>query len=443
MLTAYSRVTVVTWQRNIDLALPNALPLADVLPQVMRYVDAEEQEEGTAPVTWTLAKLGGTSLGLSQTLAESGVLDGDILELRSQGQDMRPAMIEDVRDAVEDSVDAAGGVWSTRTTGSFAVLAGSFALALLAVLALIRGYIDPVSGFLVAATGLGVTWWASQFARAFDAQMAGIITMAWAGLAGASIYTTSMFWDWQPLVTALGAALVAAGLSRALTVFTTGHVAFGAVILVAGLGELIAAVSTIPTLQERRVAPVLAILVVGVLPRVSLSVGGLSSADYRVRHVGQLSAETLRSRYRDSNAILVGCLIGISVIVAIASVALDVNGPVWDRTLALSLGVAAIMRSRLFSRTQHMLPLRIAGTLAIATVCLRWSAEYSQLMIWVPMIVAALMAAGVGMASLPMSHITRARLKRVLNIAEFLVIVDLLVVLCGAMGLYGQMGGVF
>ncbi len=37
MLTAYSRVTVVTADRTIDLALPNALPLADVLPQVMRY----------------------------------------------------------------------------------------------------------------------------------------------------------------------------------------------------------------------------------------------------------------------------------------------------------------------------------------------------------------------------------------------------------------------
>lgn len=443
MLTAYSRVTVVASGRNIDLALPNSLPLADVLPQVMRYVDTSEQDENSAPVAWTLGRLGGASFSLSQTLSESGVLDGDILELRSQSQDMRPAMIEDVRDALEDSVDAAGGLWTTRTTGSYAVLMGSFALAFLGVAAMIRGSVDPIPAFLVAFTGLGATWWAAEYARAFDAQMAGIVTMGWAAVGAAAIDSTTLHWAWLPVVLASGAALIAAGLARLLTVVTTGHVAFAAVLLVAGMCEVIAALTVIPVAQERRVVPVLAILVVGVLPRVSLSVGGLSSADYRVRHVSHLSTESLRSRYRDSNAILVGCLTGIAVVVMIAAVANDINGSDWDRTLALSLGVAAVMRSRLFSRSQHMLPLRIAGPVVIAAVCLRWAMDYPDVIIWTPLIVAALMAAGTGMASLPISQITRARIKRVLNILEFLVIVDLLVVLCGAMGVYDQVGGIF
>lgn len=441
MLTAYSRVTVVTSGRHIDLALPNALPLSDVLPQVMRYVDTGDREAGDTPVAWTLARLGGTALGLSQTLSESGVLDGDILELRAQTQDVRPAMIEDVRDAVEDSVDAAGGVWTTRTTGAFAVQAGSAALAVLAAVALTRGTVEPVAAGIVALIALGASWWAAQFARAVDAQVAGAVAMLWAALCGASIGIVPD--GWPVVLIAVASALAAAGVSRVLTVSTTGHVAFAAVLLVAALGEVLAGVTSIPTMQERRVIPVLAILAIGVLPRVSLSVGGLASADYRVRHVGRLSAQSLKARYRDSNAVLVGSLVGISAVVAAAALVIDTDGTGWDRTLALSLAVAAVLRSRLFSRTQHMLPLRLAGLVIIAGIGLRWATGQHDLMVWIPVIVVAVMAAGIGLASLPLSQITRARIKRVLNIVEFLVVVDLLVVLCGAMGIYDQLGGIF
>src|SRR4051812_47936662 len=107
VLTAYSRVTVVSGARKVDLALPSALPVADVVPQVLRYCvpDGEQQR----PTAFTLARLGGLPLSLNQTLAEAGVLDGEVLELRSDGASVRPALVEDVRDALEDSVDAAGG----------------------------------------------------------------------------------------------------------------------------------------------------------------------------------------------------------------------------------------------------------------------------------------------------------------------------------------------
>jgi hypothetical protein len=44
---------------------------------------------------------------------------------------------------------------------------------------------------------------------------------------------------------------------------------------------------------------------------------------------------------------------------------------------------------------------------------------------------------------LQMSDITRARARRWLNVVEFLVVVDLLVVLFGALGVYEKIGGVF
>ena len=70
MLTAYSRVTVVTADRVVDLALPSALPLADVMPQVMRYAAPDSGASG--PLSWTLARVGGTALALANTLTDAG-----------------------------------------------------------------------------------------------------------------------------------------------------------------------------------------------------------------------------------------------------------------------------------------------------------------------------------------------------------------------------------
>ncbi len=451
MLTAYSRVTVVTGERTIDLALPSALPLSDVLPQVMRFA-APEHQDG-APTSWTLARLGAASLPLTQSLAEAGVLDGDVLELRGQQEDVRPALVEDVRDAVEDSVDDAGGVWSTRTTGSFAVLAGASLLGLLAVANLMTrlfgspSWIDQVDtpGAATAAIVglLFATWWAARYARALDAAGAALSAMLWGALLGRAAVSGL---DAQPSTelagTVLGLALVA-GAAVLLTRAAIGHVAAAAVLVAAALVHAAVGWLDQPVEQAVRVLPVLALLTVGIIPRVSLSVGGLASADYRVRHVGRLDLAVLRARYRASNALLVGSLVGVALVVVWGSVVLDVRGDEWDRTLALSLAVAALLRSRLFSRTQHMLPLRIAGLAVLGFALTRYAVDHQDLAPWLAPIGALALVAGVSVAGIPVSEITRARVKRTLNIIEFLVIVDLLVVLAGAMGVYSALGGVF
>ncbi|MFY0405574.1 hypothetical protein, partial [Solicola sp. PLA-1-18] len=60
---------------------------------------------------------------------------------------------------------------------------------------------------------------------------------------------------------------------------------------------------------------------------------------------------------------------------------------------------------------------------------------------WLVPAAVGVLALAVGTSTLGMSDITRARLKRVLNVVEFLVVVDLLVLLAGALGVYGLLGG--
>jgi type VII secretion integral membrane protein EccD len=451
VLTAYSRVTVVTGERTIDLALPSALPLADVLPQVMRFASPEHQ--AGAPTSWTLARIGAASLPLTQSLAEAGVLDGDVLELRGQQEDVRPALVEDVRDAVEDSVDDAGGVWSTRTTGSFAVLAGASLLGVLATASLTAQLfgsptwideVDTPGAATAAIVGLlFATWWAARFARQADAAAAALSAMLWGALLGRATVTGIDAHPWTDLAGTLLGLAVVAGVAMLLTRAAIGHAAAATVLVTAGLLHAVVGWLDQPVEQAVRVLPVLALLTVGVIPRISLSVGGLASADYRVRHVGRLDLAVLRARYRASNALLVGSLVGVALVVVWGSVILDVRGDDWDRTLALSLAVAALLRSRLFSRTQHMLPLRIAGLAVLGFALTRFAVDHNDLVTWLAPIGAFGLVAAISVAGIPVSEITRARVKRTLNIVEFLVIIDLLVVLAGAMGLYSTLGGIF
>lgn len=451
MQTAYSRVTVVTAERTIDLALPSALPLADVLPQVMRYA-APDSPSGS-PTSWTLAPLGGATFALSQTLSDAGVRDGDVLELRAQHDDVRPATVEDVRDTVEDSVDASGGVWSTLTTRSYTVLVGSALLALLGIGSWLTGrgdatgaladVGDPVPAGLVVATLLFATWWSAALARVIDAQVAAATAMVWAAVLGTAVGERADVDTWELLAFVVVAVAVTAGIARLLTAAVTAHVATAAVLLVVGLSHAVVDVTAAPVEQATRILPVLALLTVGTIPLISLSVGGVASADYRVRHVGRLDLAALQARYRASNAVLVGSLVGIGLVVVWGGIALDLRDDPWDRTLALSLAVAATLRSRLFSRTPHMLPLRTAGLVVIAFVASRATIEHADAAPWLAVVVAAAMLAAIGLTSAPMSDITRARVKRLLNVVEFLVVVDLLVVLCGAIGIYERIGGIF
>ena len=451
MLTAYSRVTVVTADRTIDLALPNALPLADVLPQVMRYA-APDNTDGS-PTSWTLAHLGGASMSLSQTLGDAGVLDGDILELRAQADDVRPVAVEDVRDTVEDSVDASGGVWTTLTTRSFTVILGVAVLTALGTVSWVVGRADgesrladvitPAATLLTTAVLLFVTWWAGRFARVVDAQVAAAGAMVWAALAGSVLGDRADVESFEVVALTVVVVALVAGAARLLTPAATGHLAVAAVLLIAGISHAVVGWTDIPSDQFRRVLPVVVLMVVGVIPLVSLSVGGLASADYRVRHVGRLDLVTLRARYRASNAVLIGSLVGIALVIAWGGIALDLAGSSWDRTLALTLAAAAILRSRLFSRTPHMLPLRIAGVAVVVFAMARFAVEEESTTPWLVAAVALILMAAIALSTLQMSDITRARVKRWLNVVEFLVVVDLLVVLFGALGVYEKMGGVF
>ncbi|MGH1565692.1 type VII secretion integral membrane protein EccD [Mumia sp. DW29H23] len=446
MLTAYSRVTVVTDERRVDLALPSALPLADVVAQVIRYCGGSEAPQPGL----SLARVGGAPLGLGQTLEEAGVLDGDVLELRPRSSGVEPASVEDVRDAVEDATESAGGAWTPTTTLTFWIVTTAVALGALAVWSagvlssVAPGWQTPPAG-TVAGAGIGsavalaaLSGWAARAAAPWSVRPVLVVALAWAYVGGTALGSWA---EWTtPLTAVVAFAVVAgvAGVARAMTPLATPYAAFAAVLLVVAAVFAVTDSFDVDALQTLRIVVVLALLAVGMAPRVSLSVGGLASADYRVRHVGTMSREAIRARYRESNGLLVGSLAAIALVTGVGGVVLTFTDGRWDRWLALVVGLLALSRSRIFSRVAHMLPLRIAGLVVLAAQLVRELAEVDATS-WLVVAALVLGALAVAVASMQVSSITQARVKRLLNLVELLLVIQAIVLACGAVGLFARL----
>jgi type VII secretion integral membrane protein EccD len=461
--TAYSRVTLVNGDRRVDLALPGALPLADVMPQLLHFCAPDERPE--QPAAWTLGRVGGPNLSLAQSLRDASVLDGEVLELRSPATVTYPAYVEDVRDAVEDAVDEAGKHWRPATTVAFSLVVSA---ALAAAAVLLPEAREPGSGaalalaVAVAALGVLAGWWASRTAswagrgREASSEPASsgntLIAQAvlgtgvlWGGVAG---WLTSTLgqpagadgWP-ESLAAALAGALVVALLARVLTTLATALATAVTVLCAAGLPAGLLASTGSGWLDAVRVDAMLAVLVVGVLPRVSLTVGGLASDDFRVRNFGLVTGEQLAARIKQSSALLTGGIAGIAIVGVATGLVLTSSDHGWDRPLGLAIGLALVLRSRVFSRIPHIVPLRVAGIVVLAAQGLRAVREDLpgvSLVAAVAMVCVVVVAA----SAVPLSEVARARVRQLLHLAEMGVVVAMVAVAGGALGGYDWIGRV-
>lgn len=345
MLTSYSRVTVVSGTRRVDLALPSALSMADVVPQVLRYCAPEESPEN--PTEFTLAKLGGPSLALSQSLGEAGIHDGDVIELRAYAVQSRPAFVEDVRDAIEDAVDSTGGAWTTRSTVTFAVTATSAVLLLVLARPLIEAFVtvfagDEIPGWhaqrstsaaAAAVVLLGVTWVATRWAAGWVSYVSSAVGAAWALAAGTEAVAASGADIQTALSVGVAAAVAVGAATRFVTFRAMPLLAASSVVLVACAVESGATAIGAEDRTVVRIVALLAVLSIGVMPRLSIAVSGLSSADYRMRNAGRISDQALSARLQESGGLLLGTIYGVSILVATIGCWLAVRPDAWGNDL--------------------------------------------------------------------------------------------------------------
>src|SRR4051812_42197042 len=81
MSTGLAPVTISSAQRRVDGALQEHVPLAELLPDLLRHAGEGLSDDGERHGGWLLRRTDGVALASGQGLFPQGVRDGEVLHL--------------------------------------------------------------------------------------------------------------------------------------------------------------------------------------------------------------------------------------------------------------------------------------------------------------------------------------------------------------------------
>nr|WP_225443429.1 type VII secretion integral membrane protein EccD [Lolliginicoccus lacisalsi] len=106
-------ICVVSPTRQIDIALPDAVPLILLMPRLVELTAASTESARQPGPGWTVARIGGEPLDLNHSLGRLGIRNGELL-LLSPAEQAPPAVLsDDVIDAVASYSSSQSSLWAT------------------------------------------------------------------------------------------------------------------------------------------------------------------------------------------------------------------------------------------------------------------------------------------------------------------------------------------
>lgn len=163
------RLTVRAPSVSVDLAVPADVPVADLLPTLLRYVGEEAEEAGLDHAGWVLQRLGDAPLDEETTLAGAGLADGAVLYLRPHTEALPEARLDDLVDGIADTASRRLHTWHPGAARGL----------------LVGTAVATVAAALVLVFRPGVA--ASGSSRAACAALAGLLLLAGAGSASRAV----------------------------------------------------------------------------------------------------------------------------------------------------------------------------------------------------------------------------------------------------------------
>lgn len=110
------RLTVRAPAASVDLAVPADVPVADLMPTLLRYAGEELEESGLDHGGWILQRLGGAPLDEEGTLASLGLGDGEVLYLRPHTEALPEVRLDDLVDGIAGVTKERLHGWSPQST---------------------------------------------------------------------------------------------------------------------------------------------------------------------------------------------------------------------------------------------------------------------------------------------------------------------------------------
>ncbi|MGW0812784.1 type VII secretion integral membrane protein EccD [Streptomyces viridiviolaceus] len=280
------RLTVRAPSRTIDLAVPVDVPVADLLPTLLRYCVEGMEEEGLDHGGWVLQRLGGPALDDEATLEAAELHDGEVLHLRPRAEAMPEVRLDDLVEGIADVTRERLHAWTAdRSRQLLRAFLACVLLIALGVLAWPGGPVAPraatagVAGLLMLA---GAATAARAVGDGATGAVLGIMAVPALALAGGLLPEGEIAGPYAYHV--LGARLLAAGAAGAgAAVLALAAVAVCAPLLLSAAVVCVAAavsgalmsVFDLPVDKAACVVAAALVVVGGFVPAIAFKLAGL------------------------------------------------------------------------------------------------------------------------------------------------------------------------
>lgn len=378
--TDQCRVTVAGPERRVDLAIPAAATVGELLPVVVRHTAGPD----AADRAWVLQRLGGAPLDFGATAESLDLREGEVLYLSPQAAPLPEFDFDDVSVGVAHAVSARADRWRPAFSAVLLLAVSALTAAAFAVgVAGVRTASTRITLYVLAAVlfAAGAVVRNRRGADRIGATVVGLGACWFAALAGfaARHGTHGLFTiDRQAMmITGCVVAAVAIGVAVAGqlptgafgAVAATGVCAAGGAALAGAFGASAMAVTAIlavvlyaATTVNLRIALRVARLRVALLPR---------TAEELQEDIDPVPEELVTKQTGRAVAHLDALFITCSLVYGTAFVQL-VRQPGWaGETLAGALGVAVLLRARGLNLAWQRAPLAVSGVTGLALVALK------------------------------------------------------------------------
>lgn len=213
---ALLRISVQSEGRRLDVGVPAQLPLIELMPGFAKSLGVLDPSMTHAG--YALHRSDGTVLEAGRTAAEQGVQDGELLTLARGGLLAQPRVYDDIVEAVLDATTEQHRPWTPQDNARTALAASLTLLGICGVLLLASGPTLGVGALVAGSGAIVLVAVAAVVARLGQPEAGNALALA-AGAFGAiagylAVAGMQPLWGWPLAAAGLGALIVgAAGLA--------------------------------------------------------------------------------------------------------------------------------------------------------------------------------------------------------------------------------------
>jgi type VII secretion integral membrane protein EccD len=381
------RVTIVAPRRRIDLSLPADVPLAHMMPTLLRAAGENMADAGLAHSGWALQRLDDAPLDPAQTLSTLRVLDGEVLYFRPRMAQLPEMSFDDVADVIATGIKERSDRWRPHSTRSAGLWGGAALLGAGAAALAVSGpsWIIPAAAAGVVALLLLV--FGAIMSRAMgDAgagAVMGYVAVPYAFLAGLLIPAR----DTVPNVLELGAPHMLAGFGAATlaaivggAVIAEGFPNFLGIALATVIGTIAAgvvvALPDAPPAGAAAACVAVVVALTALIPSLSFKLARLplpavpSSAEELRSDTSLVNGKAVLARTAIADKFATGLVAGVAMVAIAAEVFLSVAGGWMAVTMGLAISLALILRARVFRGRLQRVWMIAAGLAGVGVLTL-------------------------------------------------------------------------